>query len=173
MNLDDFHVQIHLWPLLGLHWPTPACIHSLLGPWASFQVLSQKSEKMRAWGTSVDHHGLLYKSQGTGAFSCCPKPSCKWLASCSTSLLSICSFSCFKSIRKRKNNFCISPFLWCSCFLSLSLQERVCGGTTTPQERFWGADSPTRTILWRVIIHKDDCCERQPSPARTINFSDD
>lgn len=28
-------------------------------------------------------------------------------------------------------------------------------------------------ILWLVITHKDDFCERQPSPAKSTNFSDD
>ena len=34
------------------------------------------------------------------------------------------------------------PFLLHLCFLSIPLQERVCGGTTTPQEWFFGAVSP-------------------------------
>ena len=28
MNLDDFQVQMHLEPLLGLHWPTPVLTHA-------------------------------------------------------------------------------------------------------------------------------------------------
>ena len=61
------------------------------------------------------------------------------------------------------------PSLSCSCFLSIPLQERVCGGTTTPQEQFCGASSPTKMILWSVITHKNDFCERQPCPTRTTN----
>ena len=78
-----------------------------------------------------------------------------------------------KFIRKRRKIF---PSFASSFALHLhfvftffSSQERVCGGTTTPQERFCGASSPTRTILWSVITHKNDFCERQPCPARTTN----
>jgi hypothetical protein len=77
------------------------------------------------------------------------------------------------SQEKDKNNFYIFSFLLHSCSLQISLQEHIWSGTTAPQERFSGADSPTRTILWRVITHKDDFCERQPSPTRTTNLLDD
>ena len=75
-----------------------------------------------------------------------------------------------KFIRKRFPSF---AFLFAShlhfVFTFFSLQERVCGGTTTPQERFCGASSPIRTILWSVITHKNNFCERQQSPTRTTN----
>jgi len=77
------------------------------------------------------------------------------------------------SQEKDKNNFCIFSFLLHSCSLQISLQEHIWSGTTAPQERFSGADSPTRMILWRVITHKDDFCERQPSPTRITNLLDD
>ena len=54
-------------------------------------------------------------------------------------------------------------------FTFFTSQERVCGGTTTPQEWFCGASSPTRTILWSVITHKNDFCERRSCPTRTTN----
>ena len=107
-------------------------------------------------------------------FSCCPKQSCKWLPSCSSSLYSICSCFCFKFTRKRKKIIpAFFPFPLHLCFLSISLQESICSGTTTPQEPLCGAVSPTRTILWRVITYKDNFCERQPSPIWSTYFSDD
>jgi hypothetical protein len=51
-------------------------------------------------------------------------------------------------------------------FTFFSLQECVCGGTTTPQEWFCGASSPARTILWSVITHKDDFCEEATMPPK-------
>ena len=78
-----------------------------------------------------------------------------------------------KFIRKRRKRFPSFAFSFAShlhfMFTFFSLQERVCGGTTTPQERFSGASSPTRTILWSVITHKNNFCERQQSPTRTTN----
>ena len=78
-----------------------------------------------------------------------------------------------KFIRKRRKRFPSFAFSFAShlhlVFIFFSSQERVCGGTTTPQEQFFGASSPTRTILWSVITHKNDFCERQPCPARTTN----
>ena len=78
-----------------------------------------------------------------------------------------------KFIRKRRKRFpsFASSFASHLHFVStfFSLQERVCGGITTPQERFCGASSPTRMILWSVITHKNDFCERQPCPTRTTN----
>ena len=78
-----------------------------------------------------------------------------------------------KFIRKRRKRFPSFAFSFAShlhfVFTFFSLQERVCGGTTTPQERFCGASSPTRMILWSVITHKNDFCERRPSPARITN----
>ena len=76
-------------------------------------------------------------------------------------------------IRKRRKRFPSFAFPFAShlhfVFTFFALQERVCGGTTTPQERFCGASSPTRMILWSVITHKNDFCERQPCPTRTTN----
>ena len=78
-----------------------------------------------------------------------------------------------KFIRKRRKTFPSFAFSFAShlhfVFTFFSLKERVCGGTTTPQERFCGASLPTRPILWSVITHKNEFCERQPCPARTTN----
>ena len=78
-----------------------------------------------------------------------------------------------KFIIKRRKRFPSFAFSFAShlyfVFTFFSLQERVCGGTTTPQEQFCGASLPTRPILWSVITHKNDFCERQPCPARTTN----
>ena len=78
-----------------------------------------------------------------------------------------------KFIRKRRKRFPSFAFPFAShlhlVFTFFSSQECVCGGTTTPQERFCGASSPTRTILWSIITHKNDFCERQPYPTRTTN----
>ena len=49
-------------------------------------------------------------------------------------------------------------------FTFISLQERVCGGTTTPQERFCGASSPIRTILLSVITHKNNFVRSNHAP---------
>ena len=70
--------------------------------------------------------------------------------------------------RKKKYFLPLHPHLH-FVFTFFSSQERVWGGSTTPQERFCGASSPTRTILWSVITHKNDFCERQPCPTRTAN----
>ena len=75
--------------------------------------------------------------------------------------------------KKKKIIPAFFPFPLHLCFLSISLQESICSGTTTPQEPLCGAVSPTRTILWRVITYKDDFCERQPSPIWSTYFSDD
>jgi hypothetical protein len=77
--------------------------------------------------------------------------------------------SCSKSNRKRKKDFPHFFFHLHFVFPSGLLQERVCGGTTTPQERFCAAFSPIRTILWSVTTHKDDLLWRRPSLARTTN----
>ena len=78
-----------------------------------------------------------------------------------------------KFIRKRRKRFPPFAFPFAShlhfVFTLFSSQEHVCGGTTTPQEQFCGVSSPTRTILWSVITHKNDFCERQPCPTRTTN----
>ena len=78
-----------------------------------------------------------------------------------------------KFIRKRRKRFSPFAFSFAShfhfVFTFFSLQERVCGGTTIPQERFCSASSPTRMILWSVITHKNDFCERQPCPTRITN----
>ena len=64
-----------------------------------------------------------------------------------------------KFIRKRRKKFptFALPFAYHLHFVFtfFSLQERICGGTTTPQEWFCCASSHTRTILWSVITHKD------------------
>ena len=78
-----------------------------------------------------------------------------------------------KFIRKRRKRFPSFAFSFAShlhfVFTFSSSQECVSGGTTTPQERFCGTSLPTRSILWSVITHKNDFCERQPCPTRTTN----
>jgi len=73
-----------------------------------------------------------------------------------------------KFIRKRRKRF--PPFAshLHFVFTFFSSQERVCGGTNTPQERFCGALSPTRMILWSVITHKNDFCEIAPQGLLTL-----
>ena len=120
-------------------------------------------------------HGVppLYKIQCTGPPQAAPNRAALECPRVLPSLVHFLLFLFRVHKNKKKSNSCISPFLSHSCFLSISLQERVCGGTTTLQEHFCGADSPTRMILWHVIAHMDDFCERQPSPTRTTNFSND
>ena len=111
----------------------------------------------------------LYKNRCTGSpwHSLCPSSTSS--ISCSSLLCSLCSCFTPSSQEKEKKYFPLlhSHLHFVSTFFSL--QERVCGGTTTPQERFCGASSPTRMILWSVITHKNDFCERQPCPTRTTN----
>ena len=73
-----------------------------------------------------------------------------------------------KFIRKRKKRFPSFAFPFAShlhfVFTFFSSQERVCGGTTTPQEWFCGASSPTRMILWSVITHKNNFVRGNHAP---------
>ena len=101
-----------------------------------------------------------------------PCPSSTSFTSCSPFLCSLCS--CFSPTHKKKKKkislFCILICISFAFRVYILLFARMfCGGTTAPQERFCGALSPTRTILWSVITHKNDFCERQPCPTRTTN----
>jgi len=115
----------------------------------------------------------LYKSRCTGSSWHSPSPRYTSLGSRSPSLCSLLLLFFSKFIRKRRKifPFFASPFAFHLHFMFTfySLQERVCGGTTTLQERFCGASLPARTNLWSVITRKNDFCERQPCPARTTN----
>ena len=104
----------------------------------------------------------------TGAQGAHGTPSAQFYQFHSEILLPLLSLLLFlsKFIRKRRKRFPPFAFPFAShlhfVFTFFSSQERVCGGTTTPQEQFCGASSPTRTILWSVITHKNDFCEMQP-----------
>ena len=73
-----------------------------------------------------------------------------------------------KFIRKRRKRFPSFALSFAShlhfVFTFFSSHERVCGGTTTPQERFCGTSLPTRTILWSVITHKNDFVRGNHAP---------
>ena len=87
----------------------------------------------------------------------------------SSALFALVSLHVHKKKKKKISLFCILTSHLHFVFTFFSSQECVCGGSTTLQERFCGASSPTRTILWSVITHKNDFCERQPCPTRTTN----
>ena len=134
--------------------PAPAkfCRHSSV--FGSHGSHSRVLQKLINFGPNTGRppcltkHGVAspYKSQGIWAFSCCPKPSCKWFPSCSTSLYSIRSCSCFKFIRKRKK--IISTFSLPFAFVfPFNLAARTC---------FWWYYYPARTILWCGLTHKND-----------------
>ena len=163
--------------------PTPAypCVHSsVFGVYDSYCAALKKGG--RNWSShmagrppwSADQGvASLYKSRCTGSSWHSPSPRYTSLGSRSPSLCSLLLLFFSKFIRKRRKifPFFASPFAFHLHFMFTfySLQERVCGGTTTLQERFCGASLPARTNLWSVITRKNDFCERQPCPARTTN----
>ena len=111
----------------------------------------------------------LYLTRCTGSpwHSLCPVIPVSLRALLSSALFALVSLQVHK--KKKKKHFLPLHSHLHLVFTFFSLQEHVCGGTTTPQERFCGASLPTRPILWSVITHKNEFCERQPCPARTTN----
>ena len=150
---------MHLGPLLGLHRPTPALIHAILDHVAVIMDHWKKEGKIAACRPTP----LVGRLRGsTPLFN----PVHRELMALpllefhqfhfvfSAPLLSLLWFLS-KFIRKRRKRFPSFAFSFAShlyfVFTFFSLQERVCGGTTTPQERFCGVSSPTRMILWSVM----------------------
>ena len=173
MNLDDLHVQVHLGATPR---PAPAypCTHScIFGAYGSDNVALKKKGHVLGPPHGRPTMGQLPSIRGGAPASWAPSSSQlhQSHAKFFFPLLSLLLFLS-KFIRKRRKTFPSFAFSFAShmhfVFTFFSLQ-RVCGGTTTPQERFCGTSSPTRTILWSVITHKNDFCERQPCPARTNN----
>ena len=99
MNLDDLHVQVHLGPLLDLHRPTPAPIHSLLDQvvaimhhWKGRKKLGPATGRPTPW--SADSLvASLYLTRCTGSPWHSPCLSSTSPTSCSSFLCSLCS--CF------------------------------------------------------------------------------
>jgi len=162
--------------------PAPAypCAHScIFGPCGSHYESMKKGGQNRGQlqagrplGRPTQWWCSSIRASAQGAHG---TPSAQFYQFHSEFLLPLLSLLLFlpKFIRKRRKRFPSFAFSFAShlhlVFTFFSSQERVCGGTTTPQERFCGASSPTRTILWSVITHKNDFCERQPCPTRTTN----
>ena len=159
---------------------TSLSLHPFTHFWTIWQSLNITKKGGRNWGQpqasrppwSVDPRVVpLYLNQCTGSSWNSPCPSSTSFISCSFFLCSLCS--CFSPLHKKKKKnislFCILTSHLHFVFTFFSSQERVCGGSTTPQEWFCGASSPTRMILWSVITHKNNFCQRQPCPARTTN----
>ena len=77
--------------------------------------------------------------------------------------------SLFKFIRKRRKRFPSLAFSFAFHVYLLPFTRTCLWWYNYPARMVCGASSPTRTILWSVITHKNDFCERQPCPTRTTN----
>ena len=86
----------------------------------------------------------------------------------STPLLSLV-LSLSKFIRKRRKRFPSLAFSFAFHVYLLPFTRTCLWWYNYPARMVCGASSPTRTILWSVITHKNDFCERQPCPTRTTN----
>ena len=74
-----------------------------------------------------------------------------------------------KFIRKRRKRFPSLAFSFAFHVYLLPFTRTCLWWYNYPARMVCGASSPTRTILWSVITHKNDFCERQPCLTRTTN----
>ena len=135
--------------------PAYPCTHSyIFGPYGSHWSSLKKEDTI--WATHMTcrppwsaDQGVepLYKNHCIGSSWHSPSPRYTSLGSRSPSLCSLLLLFFSKFIRKRRKIFPCFAFLVAFhlhfVFTFFSLQERVCGGTTTPQEWFlWEATMP-------------------------------
>ena len=158
MNLDDFHVQVHLWPLLGLHRPTPALIHAFLDHMAVIKHHRKSRKKLgpaTGWPTpcSADS-GMapLYLTGCTGSpwHSLARVPIVSLHALPSSALFALVSLQVHKKKKKKISLFCILICISFAFRVYLLLFARTC---------LWWYYYPARTVLWCVIAHKNDFVE--------------
>ena len=109
----------------------------------------------------------LYLTRCTGSpwHSLCPSSTSHTPCSSFPSLVALVSLQVHK---KKKKNIPFLCILICISFAFrvyiLLFARMFCGGTTAPQERFCGASSPTRTILWSVVTHKNNFVRGNHAP---------
>ena len=159
MNLDDFHVQIHLGPLLGPHRPTPACIHAFLECVAVIKHLWKRLKAIGPGTWPADHLGRSTKGWRTsiksGAQGSLESP----LALDTpvllrvlppSALFALVSLQVHKKKKKKISPFCIPICISFAFCVYLFLFTRTC---------LWWYYYPARTVLWYVIAHKNDFVE--------------
>ena len=155
MNLDHFHAQMHLGPLLGLHRPTPALIHAILDLMAVIKHYWKRRKKL---GPATGQPTPLVGRARGGAPLFNPVhrepmvlPLLEFHQFHFMFFLPLLPLLWFlsKFIRKRRKRF---P----SLALSFAFRVYLLPFTRTS---LWWYNYPARMVLWCVIAHKNDFVE--------------
>ena len=105
---------------------------------------------------------LLYRNRCIGSpwHSLCPVIPVSLRALLSSALFALVSLQVHKKKKKNISFLCILICISYAFRVYLLLFARTC---------LWWYYYPVRTVLWSVITHKNNFCERQPCPSWTTN----